>query len=52
MKYIRLPHGRASVTDERVSLTLHIDRHETDIVPHEVIDIEAAEASDFVYANC
>ena len=49
MKFIRLPHGRASVTDERVSLTLHIDRHETDIVPHVAIDIEAQEASDFVY---
>ncbi len=49
MKFIQLPHGRASVTDERVSLTLHIDRHETDIVPHVAIDIEAQEASDFVY---
>ena len=50
-KYIKLAHGRASVTDERVSLTLRIDRSETDVVPHEVIDVESQEASDFVYAN-
>ncbi len=49
MKFIRLPHGRASMTDERVSLTLHIDRRETNVVPHEAIEIEAQEASDFVY---
>ena len=47
----KLAHGRASVTEERVSLTLRIDRKETDIVPCEVIDVEAQEASDFVYAN-
>ena len=51
MKYIKLAHGRASVTDERVSLTLRIDRRETDVVPFEVIEVESQEASDFVYAN-
>ena len=50
-RYIKLAHGRASVTDERVSLTLRIDRRETDVVPYEVIDVESQEASDFVYAN-
>ena len=39
------------MTDERVSLTLRIDRRETDVVPCEVIDVESQEASDFVYAN-
>lgn len=51
-KYIKLAHGRASVTEERVSLTLRIDRKETDVVPYEVIDTECCQASDFVYANC
>ena len=50
-RFIKLAHGRASVTEERVSLTLRIDRRETDVVPCEVIDVESQEASDFVYAN-
>ena len=50
-KYIKLPHGKASITEERVSLTLRIDRRETDVVPFEVIDTESCQASDFVYAN-
>ena len=50
-RYIKLAHGRASVTEDRVSLTLRIDRRETDVVPCEVIDMESQEASDFVYAN-
>ena len=50
-KFIKLAHGRVSVTDERVSLTLRIDRREEDVVPYEVIDSEACQASDFVYAN-
>lgn len=50
-RFIKLAHGRASVTDERVSLTLRIDRRETDVVPYEVIDTESCLASDFVYAN-
>lgn len=51
-RFIKLAHGRASVTEERVSLTLRIDRKETDVVPYEVIDSESCQASDFVYANC
>ena len=50
-RYIKLAHGRASVTENRVSLTLRIDRRETDVVPYEVIDVESQVASDFVYAN-
>ena len=50
-KFIKLAHGRASMSDERVSLTLRIDRRETDIEPHEVIDIESCQASDFIFAN-
>lgn len=50
-RFIKLAHGRASVTDERVSLTFRIDRRETDVVPCEVIDAESCLASDFVYAN-
>ena len=50
-RYIKLAHGRASVTDEHISLRLRIDRRETDVVPYEVIDTESQVASDFVFAN-
>ena len=50
-KYIKLAHGRASITEERVNLTLRIDRREADVVPYEVIDAESCQASDFVYNN-
>ena len=50
-KFIKLAHGRASVTEERVSLTLRIDRKEADVVPCEVIEVESQAASDFVYSN-
>ena len=50
-RYIKLAHGRGSVSEGRVSLTLRIDRSETDVVPYEVIDTESCQASDFVYAN-
>lgn len=50
-KFIKLAHGRASVSEERVSLNIRIDRSETDVVPYIVIDEESQEASDFVYAN-
>ena len=49
--FIKLAHGRASMTHERVSLTLRIDRREADIVPHQVIESESQEACDFVFAN-
>ena len=50
-KVMRLPHGRASVTEDRVSLTLHVDRRERGVMPHQVIDIESQEACDFIYVN-
>lgn len=50
-RYIRLPHGRVSLTEERVNLTLRIDRRETDIVPHRAIESEATQAADFVFAH-
>ena len=50
-KYIKLAHGRASITEERVNLTLRIDRREAEVVPYEVIDAESCQASDFVYNN-
>ena len=51
MKVMRLPHGRASITEERVSLSLRIDRRECNVLPHQVIDVESQEACDFVYTN-
>ena len=51
MKFIQLPHGRASITEERVSLSLRIDRRECNVLPHQVIDVESQEACDFVYTN-
>lgn len=48
-KYIKLAHGRASVTDERVSLTLRIKTDETGIIPSEAILGESRKASEFVY---
>jgi len=51
MKFIQLPHGRASITEERVSLSLRIDRRESNVLPHQVIDVESQEACDFVYGN-
>lgn len=48
-KWIRLEHGRASVSDERVSLTLRIDPREHGVIPSEAILGESRKASDFVY---
>lgn len=47
-KYIRLPHGRATVNDKRVSLTMSIDLDEADIIPSLAITDESREASNFV----
>lgn len=48
LKYMKLAHGRTSVTSDHVRLTLTIDRYETGIVPWASIDAEAALASEFV----
>ena len=47
-RYIKLPHGRASVGMENIRLTLRIDREETDVMPSAVIVSESAKASAFV----
>ena len=48
VRFMRLPHGRATVTEECVRLTLVIDRCEAGILPHRAIDREAQEAAEFV----
>ena len=47
-KYIRLPHGRASVSDKKVKLTMSIDLDEADIIPSLTLMNESRVASDFV----
>ena len=49
IRFIRLAHGKATVTNENVRLTLAIDRKESNVVPHRIIDSEAREAADFVF---
>ncbi|MCD7924106.1 hypothetical protein [Phocaeicola sp.] len=48
-KFIKLPHGRASVSEKQVRLTLSIDPEEADIDPAEAIDAESRQAGDFVF---
>lgn len=47
-KYIKLRHGRATVCDERVRLTLNISLDEAGIVPSETIADESRQAGDFI----
>ena len=47
-RFHKLRHGRVSVTDERVRLTLNIERSEVGISASESISNESREASDFV----
>lgn len=47
-KFIRLPHGRASVNEKRIRLSLSIDVNETSIIPADAILDESRQASDFV----
>lgn len=47
-KYIKLPHGRASVGNSHVRLTLRIGLDEADIAPADAIMDESRMASDFV----
>ena len=47
-KFIKLPHGRASVGSKDVRLHLCIDRKECDVMPASVIVSESAKASVFV----
>ena len=50
-KYIKLPHGRASISEENVRLPLRVDRDETGVTPDFVIVSESAKASDFLVNN-
>ena len=47
-KYIKLPHGRVSVGQEKVRMTLCVGLMEANIVPAQVIVDESCQASDFV----
>ena len=45
---IKLRHGRASVGDTQVRLTLRIGLDEVDVIPSQVIEDESKEASAFI----
>ncbi len=47
-RFIKLAHGRATVSQEHTRLTLTIDRDEQ-VRPYDVIDRESQQASDFVF---
>ena len=47
-KFIRLPHGRASVGEKKIRLSLSIDVNETSIIPADAILDESRQASDFI----
>ena len=47
-KYIRLPHGRATVSDQKVRLSMTIDLDEADIIPALALMDESREAGNFV----
>ena len=47
-KYIKLPHGRASINDETVRFSLNIGLDEANIHPGLAILDESLKASDFV----
>ena len=47
-KYVKLPHGRVSVGQENVRMTLCIGLMEANIVPAQAIVDESCQASDFV----
>ena len=46
-KYMKLPHGRVSISDENVRMQLHIKRDES-IVPARAIEAESSLASSFI----
>ena len=47
-KYMKLPHGRVTVTDENVRMRLCINADEAHVVPSQIILDESEQASDFV----
>lgn len=50
-KYMRLPHGRVTVTHEDVRMRINISMDEANIIPSQIILDESEQASDFVDAN-
>ena len=50
-KFVKLPHGVASVDEDYVRLHLNINRQETDIEPAEAIRCESEDASEFIFNN-
>ena len=46
-RYLKLPHGRITVTDEKVRMNLYIRRDEC-IIPAQAIEAESNLASNFV----
>lgn len=47
-KYIKLPHGRASMGESGVRLTLTINLDETNVIPARALTEESRQAADFV----
>ena len=47
-KSLKLRHGRASIGDTQVRLTLRIGLDEVDVIPAQVIEDESREASAFI----
>ena len=47
-KYMRLPHGRVTVTDENVRMRINISVDEAGIIPSQIILDESEQASNFV----
>lgn len=50
-KFIKLPHGVASIDEDYVRLHLNINRQETDIEPADAICNESEDASQFIFNN-
>ena len=50
-KYMKLPHGRVTVSDENVRMRINISVDEANIIPSQIILDESEQASDFVDTN-
>ena len=46
--HLKLPHGRASVSEKNVRLSLVVSLDETDILPAQAIEDESRQASGFI----
>ena len=47
-RYMKLPHGRVTVSDENVRMRININMDEAGIIPSQIILDESEQASDFV----